>query len=143
LRWERKGKAPELRARHLEVRLEPLLEEALTVLGQVASDEQEELVKKIKIGDLSMWTTYKTINDHYQVALTEELYCTPERGRTRAWLLAEMAGFRVYLSIVGKKTQHFKGDFPLPDSQAQHVLQAISDLIEAFTEETGGEDASG
>ena len=82
-----------------------------------------------------MWAKYEAIDNLHKVLITEALYCTPERGTARAWLLAKQTGFWVYLTIVGKKTEQFKGDFPLTSGQAEHILKAITDLVETFKKE--------
>ena len=110
---------------------------------QVAGDDNKELIKTVEIGDLSMWTNKEAINDLDKVLLTEELYCTPERGRARAWLLAKAPGFRVYLSIVGPKSEKFKGDFPLTSSQSDNILKAVTDLVETLKKEPRGQHPAG
>jgi len=118
------------------MREDPLRPDVANMLGQVLGNQDKESIKFIEVRDLSMWTKYEAVNDSHKVILTESLYCTPERGTARAWLLGDLDSFRVYLSIIGKKSEHFKGDFPLTNSQAEYILKAITDLVETFKKET-------
>lgn len=114
---------------HYQVWYQPLLQEGSTMLGQVSSNHNEEFIKSIKIGDLSMSTNDIPVNDTNEPSLLQETYCPPERSFTTALLLGDHGFFRVHLTIIGPVPQQPEGYLPLSRGQAEKVLEALMDQV--------------
>lgn len=111
------------------------------MLGKVASDKEDETVKKIKIGDLPAVRFHYYVHTLYQTHVLEEGDGTPRAGFTTSWFRTNKGYFRINLAIVGPKVKKPKGEFPVYSGKPQNMLKEITDLVTAFNIETLGEDA--
>lgn len=105
------------------------------MLGQVSREQQDEPIKPVKIGDLSMRTDYIPIDDSNYTKILKETDRPPIRRLTTTWLRTNLGLFWVNLSVIGPQSEETKSDFTLTRSQAEDVLQAISDTVKLFKEQ--------
>jgi len=111
------------------------------VLGEVASNKKEELMQKVKVGNLTPRGSHYPVHSLYQYEPFQDSDGTPRRRFTTAWFLTKKGYFRINLSIVGPKLKKPKGEIPLSDRKPEDILKEITDMVAAFDKQTLGEDA--
>jgi len=82
------------------------------------------------------------IDDSDEASPLELSYRPPESRFTTPWLRRDLGLFRIDLTIIGPISEEPKGYFPLSRSEAEDILEAISDVIVFFREELRGENSS-
>ncbi|MCK4721784.1 MAG: hypothetical protein KAT75_00700 [Dehalococcoidia bacterium] len=83
-----------------------------------------------------MRTNDEPVFDHYQVGLTKGFDGSPEGRLTASGHLGDGSFFRIDVTIIGPKPKQSKYDLPLTHSEAQHLLEAVSDVVKLLEEET-------
>jgi hypothetical protein len=99
------------------------------VLGQPPGDNEEELMKQVKIGDLSMGTDKVTVHYREQPAFAESAHGPPEGRFSTAWVVCDLGFFRVDVTVIGPKPEKAEDGFPFGRAQTQAVFQAIADAV--------------
>ena len=107
------------------------------MLCQVSGQEEDQAVKSIKVGYLSMRTDHISI-DHMDQAELPESPDRPPVGRfTATGVLGDLRLFRVDLAIIGPQPEEPQNGAALGRSHSQDVLQTIPDLVKLPEEELG------
>lgn len=99
------------------------------MLSQIAGYDDQELIKQVQIGDLSMGTTDISIDDLDQATVSQLADGTPVSRFTTAWFLTNLGCFRVDFSIIGPKTEEPKQRLTLTKCEAQGRLKAITHQV--------------
>jgi len=89
-------------------------------------------MKKIKIRDLPPNGLHYTGDDGNETIILKLPDGTPECRFTTPWILGKGGCFRVYLTIVGPKTEKVKGALSLSGRQAEDAVQKIAHMVKAF-----------
>jgi hypothetical protein len=107
------------------------------MLGKVASNNKEELMEEIKIGDLPTHRLKITGDDSSKAEVTKLSDGTPKCRFTTPWILGKSGCFRIDLAIIGPKTEHIKDALPFPGRKAEHEIQRIAHLVKSLKKALG------
>ncbi len=109
------------------------------MLGEVAGDDDEEFMKKIKVGNLP--PEGREIPPHYldKPGCLEFRQDSPKRGWATARFEANLFDFRVHLTIVGPQPEQPERAFALTRRQTEDLTQAIHHLVVTLQKQAWGE----
>lgn len=75
------------------------------------------------------------IDDTYVATFFEDADGTPKSRFTTPWLRTHLGFFRIDLAVVGPKSQQPKRHFDLTTSEAEDMVQAITNILLFLKEE--------
>ncbi len=81
-----------------------------------------------------MRTNNIPIDNTDQAELPKKPDSTPVRSFATPWLRSDLGFFYVDVAIVGPVSKEPQGCFPLSRSEADGILQAVTDIIELLEE---------
>lgn len=107
------------------------------MLGQVSSDHDEEFIKSIQIGDLSIGTKDIPVDSPDQAELLEGSNRPPECSLTGPGVLGDLRLLGVDLAVVSPQPEELEGDRSLFGGQPQGTPETVDDVVPLLKEQLG------
>jgi len=102
------------------------------MLRKIANQENEELMKPVEIGDLSMLPDDITIADLNQADVLQLSHDTPKCALAAPWLTAYRRRPGIDLLIAAAEPEQSQNHFPLGTGELERSYEKIPDLVILF-----------
>jgi hypothetical protein len=110
------------------------------VLRKIASQENKELMKQIKVRNLPAPGSQEPLHYLDKPGVLEVRSGSPKRGWATARFEAYLGNCRIYLTVVGPETEQSKHRLPFTRAEAEDITQAAYHLVKVLKKKTFGEE---
>lgn len=107
------------------------------MLGQVLSNQENEFIKPVEVGNLPAVGGKETANNGHQSEVTQLTNGTPVCCFTTAWVFCKRGGFRINVTVIGPKLEQPQDGGRLLRRKVERMTKEVSDLVEALKKELG------